>query len=116
MYHQVEGTGTGTAGNSQYRVVRFIVQPFSIKHDFEPNTGDKDMDSDESSYLPKRAKIIHPIATCRMDSNTRSAKRENTNYYMVTAPTQQSQPTGGKVLFTYDVIWIENEGVEWASR
>jgi transmembrane 9 superfamily protein 2/4 len=115
MYHQVEGTGTGTAGNSQYRVVRFIVQPFSIKHDFEPNTGDKDMDSDES-YLPKRAKIINPIASCRMDSNTRSAKREHTNYFMVTAPTQQSQPAGGKVLFTYDVIWIENEGVEWASR
>mmetsp|Transcript_8035 Transcript_8035/g.11984 ORF Transcript_8035/g.11984 Transcript_8035/m.11984 type:complete len:434 (+) Transcript_8035:875-2176(+) len=35
---------------------------------------------------------------------------------MVTQSSNGPQPASGKVLFTYDVKWTENENVSWASR
>jgi transmembrane 9 superfamily protein 2/4 len=35
---------------------------------------------------------------------------------MVTAAGREPQPASGKVLFTYDVTWIENKELHWASR
>jgi transmembrane 9 superfamily protein 2/4 len=35
---------------------------------------------------------------------------------MVTASGVESQLAEGKVLFTYDIIWIENRDLHWASR
>jgi transmembrane 9 superfamily protein 2/4 len=102
MYHELKG---------KYRVVRFIVEPFSIKHDFEPVLGDKDMGGDES-FLPKRATIINPIPSCISNS----AKKQHTTYGMAMAPNRAAQPASGRVLFTYDVIWIENKELKWASR
>jgi len=35
---------------------------------------------------------------------------------MVVSPGHEPQPASGEVLFTYDVIWTENEDLHWASR
>jgi transmembrane 9 superfamily protein 2/4 len=99
MYHKVKG---------KYRVVRFIVEPFSIKHDYD----DSELDIDDESFLPKKAKIMNPIPSCNSDS----PRKEHTNYQMETAPNREPQPASGRVLFTYDVIWIETKELKWASR
>jgi len=107
MYHPVETE----AGKS--RVVRFTVEPFSIKHDFEATDDDDDDDeegsSDEQSY--KVATIDNPIDSCRLD-----ATKAHTTYDMTNAAGHEFQPAHGSVLFTYDVIWIENLDLHWASR
>ena len=98
-YHAVSET--------QSRVVRFIVEPFSIKHDFEP---DESVDvEDDSHVLDSVVKIIHPIDSCQKGS------KKHTDYDMVTAAGRLPQPASGKVLFTYDVTWVPSE-IHWASR
>ena len=114
MYHPVE-TETG-----KYRVVRFTVEPFSVKHEFEPSEDDddsveEDEDGDgsgaESAEKPfKVADIINPI------SSSNGKKAVHTNYDMVYARGREPQLASGKVLFTYDVIWTENSDLHWASR
>jgi len=88
QYHAVE------TEEDKYRIVGFIVQPFSIKHEF---------DLDEALDT----KITNPMRSC---DNT----NEHTNHMM--ASSMNPQPANGQVLFTYDVIWSENKEVHWASR
>jgi transmembrane 9 superfamily protein 2/4 len=97
MYHPVE------TETEKYRVVRFTVEPFSIKHDFEPN-------EEESETVV--AKILNPIASCDLSQKSRM----HTDWDMVTAPGREPQEASGKVLFTYDVTWVENKDLHWASR
>jgi transmembrane 9 superfamily protein 2/4 len=112
MYHPVE------TETDKYRVVRFTVEPFSIKHEFEPSEddddsveGDEDGDGSEAVEKPfKVADIINPIPSC----NGRNSV--HTNYDMVYARGREPQLASGKVLFTYDVIWTENMDLHWASR
>lgn len=104
-YHQVESL---TAGEKEYRIVRFTVEPFSIQHEFTPTMDDDDGKGDEF----KVATIEKPIKSC--DPN--AAQKVHTNFHMVTHSGHSSQPASGKVLFTYDVIWKENTEVSWASR
>jgi transmembrane 9 superfamily protein 2/4 len=112
MYHPVE------TETDKYRVVRFTVEPFSIKHEFEPSEddddsveGDEDGDGSEAVEKPfKVADIINPIPSC----NGRNSV--HTNYDMVYARGREPQLASGKVLFTYDVIWTENSDLHWASR
>jgi transmembrane 9 superfamily protein 2/4 len=108
MYHEVEGM------QGMYRVVRFVVEPFSIKHDYEPLMGDSDteVDMDDTALLPKKAKITNPIDSC----NPKMAKKEHTSYDMIVGPNRNPQSASGKVLFTYDVMWVENKNLTWASR
>jgi transmembrane 9 superfamily protein 2/4 len=40
----------------------------------------------------------------------------HTNYAMVTDVNREPQEASGKVLFTYDVVWIETTEITWASR
>lgn len=103
MYHAVE------TEVDKYRIVRFTVEPFSIKHDFEPSDDDDD-NSEEGTFTV--AKINNPIASC----NPKSKKKVHTDYNMVTADGREPQLASGKVLFTYDVSWIENKELHWASR
>ncbi len=98
MYHAVE------TETDKYRVVRFTVEPFSIKHDFEPI----EEDDDEAVV----AKILNPIASCDGSQKTKM----HTDWDMVTAPGREAQEASGKVLFTYDVTWVENTELHWASR
>lgn len=104
-YHPVE------AQTDKYRVVRFIVEPFSIKHNFEPN---EDSDIEDDSYLGQKYKINHPIKSC--DPKVPYSSREHTTYDMVTAADQEPQLASGQVLFTYDVHWKRDDKLHWASR
>ncbi len=104
-YHEVESI---TSGEKEYRIVRFTVEPFSIKHEFTPAMDD----DDGSSNGFKVANIEKPIKSC--DPN--SSDKAHTDFQMVTHSGHSSQPASGKVLFTYDVIWKENAQVSWASR
>jgi len=109
MYHAVETDA------DKYRVVRFTVEPFSIKHEFEPSEDDDDSTEDgngaaTSQKAFKVADIINPIPSC----NGRNSV--HTNYDMVYARGREPQLASGKVLFTYDVIWTENKDLHWASR
>jgi transmembrane 9 superfamily protein 2/4 len=112
-YHQVDGTDA----NPEYRIIRFIVEPFSIAHDFTPSFTDDDddeEDDDSSSESFRVATIKNPIASC--DYSIPENKRKHTNYYMVTKVGPGPQLASQKVLFTYDVKWTENKEVSWASR
>ena len=100
MYHPVE------TEKDKYRIVRFTVEPFSIKHEHEP-TGDDD--KVESTTV---AKFINPIASC----DPKRKSKVHTDYNMVTADGREPQLASGKVLFTYDVTWVENLELKWASR
>ena len=84
------------SGERKFRIVRFLVQPFSIKHDFD--TAEKD----------GLASIKKPLQSC--------TDRVHTNYEMIVAPDREPQPASGTVLFTYDVSWIENDQIEWNDR
>lgn len=106
MYHAVEDQV------DKYRVVRFTVEPFSIAHDFEPVKEDGTNINDDSSVLSIKAKINNPIPSC----NSNISPREHTTYDMVTARGQTPQLASGQVLFTYDVTWVENTQLHWASR
>jgi transmembrane 9 superfamily protein 2/4 len=80
------------ADPNHYRVVRFVVEPFSIKHEFEPIDIDDDDDDDgtpgNGSYLRKIAKIRNPIQSCA------SSNQQHTTYEMI----RENQLASGKVL------------------
>jgi len=99
MYHPVE---TG------YRVVRFTIEPFSIHHDFDSDLGDDDEDG-SSGNSRKDVTMNNPITSCIKDSE------KHTNYDMINSSGHEPQHAHGKVLFTYDVLWIESD-LHWASR
>jgi len=109
MYHPVE------TETNKFRVVRFTVEPFSIKHDYELPL-DEEFDYDEyDNYLPIIGKIKNPIPSCDPSIKDKSTQ-DHTTYEMITADGQYAQPASGKVMFTYDVIWKQNNDLKWASR
>jgi transmembrane 9 superfamily protein 2/4 len=111
MYHPVEDEV------DKYRVVRFTVEPFSIKHDFVPVDGvTEDITAGDDSILTLAtvATIKNPIASC--NPNFPAEQRTHTNYEMVTDIGREPQLASGQVLFTYDVHWEENDDLHWASR
>ena len=111
MYHAVEDQ------TDKFRVVRFTVEPFSIKHDFDPILeGDEDITAtdDEFPQMQAWAKIKDPIPSC--NPTIAMSNRQHTTYDMVTDIGRSAQPATGRVLFTYDVIWTENKDLHWASR
>jgi transmembrane 9 superfamily member 2/4 len=98
-YHPVEGE------TDKFRVVRFIVEPFSMKQEFDKLAV---LENIEDSALPIVAKIKKPIESCVPGATV------HTNYDMV--ETVKPQEASGEVLFTYDVYWKENLDLKWASR
>lgn len=102
MYHENE------AQKGTYRVVRFMVEPFSIKHEYVDATEEDHMHYD--NVMPMDFKITNPIASCQ------ATPVSHTTYDMVTAANHEPQEASGQVLFTYDVIWTENKDLKWASR
>ena len=103
MYHPVENEV------DKFRVVGFVVEPFSIAHDYVA-AKDEDAPIEDEHFLVQVAKINDPIESCRAKAKV------HTNYDMVTAADRQAQLASGKVLFTYDVLWTENLKIKWASR
>lgn len=110
MYHPVE-TEPGKS-----RIVRFTVEPFSIMHDYVANDDDDDDDDtdDEEQEDEDRKKhvIDNPIASC----DSRNKVMEHTSFKMINENGRKKQLASGKALFTYDVTWIENQELHWASR
>ena len=109
-YHEVEGntlSSTNSTGK-EYRIVRFTVEPFSIKHEYERTISDDD-DGEESTV--KIANIKKSTKSCQ----AKSSEKLHTSFEMVKSDVKP-QPVEGKILFTYDVIWKENKEVSWASR
>ena len=116
FYHKAPEVPNGeTANIAEYRVVKFIVEPFSIKHDVDATAVDpNDLNGDDNGFLPAVAKILSPIASC--DPAVAYDSRSHTDYNMVMAEGREAQPASGKVLFTYDVIWTEDPETTWATR
>jgi transmembrane 9 superfamily member 2/4 len=111
LYHPVDTIGNETP---KYRVVRFTIEPFSIKHDFEGiDSVQNAVEEDGIPKLQKWAKIKKPIASC--DPSVADDKRSHTTWEMVTEIGRDPQPASGRVLFTYDVHW-EASDIHWASR
>jgi transmembrane 9 superfamily protein 2/4 len=103
MYHPSD------TETDKYRIVRFVVEPFSIKHDSEPVVDDTN-DIDDTHVLTRVAKINNPIDSCAPNAKT------HTTYDMITQSGREPQRASGQVLFTYDVKWELNTEVKWASR
>lgn len=116
MFHPVESLAGDEA--KKYRVVRFTVEPFSIKHDFEALDGTtdftQDAEDDGTPQLQDWATIKKPIASC--DATIPMSDRSHTSYEMVTEIGREPQEASGRVLFTYDVTWVQNDELHWASR
>jgi transmembrane 9 superfamily member 2/4 len=105
-YHAVERL------TDAYRVVRFTVEPFSIAHRIGEAIKNLDDLLLPDKNLPTQHKIQNPIRSC--DPNMNELK--HTDYDMVAAGGHTAQLASGEVLFTYDVIWTENQNLHWASR
>jgi transmembrane 9 superfamily protein 2/4 len=111
MYHPVENEV------EKYRVVRFTIEPFSIKHDFDAIVdGDEDFTKGDDDVPRKEAEVIikNPIPSCKPD--TSASELAHTSYEMVTEQSREPQPASGQVLFTYDIHWVPNDDLKWASR
>lgn len=74
------------------------MEPFSIKHDYV------ELDVNDVDGF-KVAKINNPIVSC--DPGRNATDLIHTDYDMVSGEGHQPQEANGKVLFTYDVTWVE---------
>lgn len=90
-----------------YIIVQFVVQPFSIHHDIEPFLRSEAWGKDV-------AEISKPIPSCDVSAVSRYGYMNHTTYNMTA--TRPPQLASGKVLFTYDVIWVEDPHLTWSSR
>ena len=95
---------SSSTSDKEYRIVGFTVEPFSIKHEFTPFMDD---DDGETSNAFKFVNFENPIQSC--DPNR--SEKKHTAHYMINPSEHLSQPASGRVLFTYDVIWKENNDV-----
>ena len=83
----------------EHRIVRFTVQPFSVKHKFQ-----KEADTGEIVFR-------NPTESCKTHAS------EHTNFEQLYKKDHaKPQLASGEVLFTYDVIWVENLHVHWSDR
>jgi len=84
MYHPVE------TEYNKYRIVRFTVEPFSVKHDGSEPSKD--------------------LSSCKKGAT------EHITYEELKESPVGNQLAEGEILFTYDVTWTENLDLHWASR
>ncbi len=103
--------------DNKFRIVKFTVQPFSIRHDFDEaditdDTVPQETESRSTKPRPdvKVAEMKNPIPSCKPGAT------QHTSYDMVFAPGRDPQPASSKTLFTYDVIWKENREAKWPTQ
>merc|ERR1711871_348688 len=77
------------------RVVKFEIEPFSVRHTVIPNKKDPTKKRAALCTDPTKQQLVHLWDGYEMDI---SGKDETS------------------VTYTYDVIWIENKELKWASR
>jgi transmembrane 9 superfamily member 2/4 len=117
FYHKATDLPAAESAEPMYRIVKFMVEPFSIKHDYDStavSSEEEQLKQDHDYYLPQVAKIANPIASC--DPAIPYKDRPHTSYSMITDSGREPQPASGKALFTYDVIWTEDQNTTWATR
>ena len=83
-------------GENRFEITRFLVEPFSIRHEYNGNDG-------------RHPNNTTPIPSCRGESL-------HTDYDSIVDNKVGLQNQTGKVLFTYDVTWIENVDLPWSHR
>jgi transmembrane 9 superfamily member 2/4 len=121
MYHPVE-TEAG-----KYRIVHFTVEPFSIMHQFELVDNDNEVMEMETKFGYKNthkdsnsAYIYNPVPSCsKSNANMTNSSRSmpiHTRNNMIQDYKHEHQLASGQVLFTYDVIWVENKDLKWSNR
>mmetsp|Transcript_21802 Transcript_21802/g.64278 ORF Transcript_21802/g.64278 Transcript_21802/m.64278 type:complete len:578 (-) Transcript_21802:1979-3712(-) len=89
----------------EYNVVGFSVQPFSVRHKLEKS----DPDASTEDVQPA-ATIVDPIVSCQTNWRT----KRHTSAGMIHE--DKHQFASGDVLYTYDVIWVENKEKSYSSR
>jgi transmembrane 9 superfamily protein 2/4 len=91
MYYPVN-----TDKGERFRIHRTSIEPFSVQHTIDYGT----------STIP--ATLENPIPSCQINANVdpQQQQQQHTSYDMLMQVQAPPQPTAGKVLFTYDVIWI----------
>lgn len=94
--------------HEQYRIVRFTVQPFSVRHKFRDWKDDEVMDESHDEENQQLVHMTHPIPSCQPHAAAHTLYGD--------IHSAQPQPAEGKVLFTYDVIWKPNMQVHWGDR
>ena len=117
--HEIDGDDQDLAkhfdstdnNENEYRIVRFIVEPLSIQHHYT-NWGTADLEAganlEPDALLPKLVRLARPTASCAA-GNTATHTRPDQLHDL-------AQVASGPVLFTYDVIWVENLDVHWGER
>ena len=121
-YHKVDQSDMEVVPNEEeYRIVKIVIEPMSIHHEFKPIAT-----PDDDAVLRKKldanervAKLLNPIASC--DYKLADSLRTHTDVGMINegGPGLAGpglQKASRHVLFTYDVIWKENEDMTWSTR
>ena len=116
-YHKVEKSDIDVVPNEdEYRIVKFVIEPMSIHHEFKPIAT-----PDDDAVLRKKldanervAKLFNPIASC--DYKLADSLRSHTNVGMINEGGPGLQKASRHVLFTFDVIWKENKHTTWSTR
>ena len=116
-YHKVDKSDIEVVPNEdEYRIVKFVIEPMSIHHEFKPIAT-----PDDDAVLRKKldanervAKLFNPIASC--DYKLADSLRSHTNDGMINEGGPGLQKASRHVLFTFDVIWKENKHTTWSTR
>ena len=99
----------------KYEILRFLVEPFSIKHEVEiMHHDDNGRHRNTINGNGDELNIVESVRTC-MPGSQNKLQKLHTNYDMVEYYGEH-QPASGEVLFTYDVIWIEADNMDWSHR
>ena len=122
-YHPVDAKDLTTKGEEQKvpkgssRVVRFVVEPFSINHMFDKKTVPSALDGGkfDKSKAYETVAITNSDALKSCSDVAASAPKEHTTWEMAVDKGVGPQEATGVILFTYDVIWIEST-IQWSSR
>ena len=119
MYHPVE------TDPNRYHIVRFTIKPFSIHHQFDLARDSDDMIGHNyrctnTQQISSNVSIYNPLPSCsKINGNMTNLSQTvpiHTEYEMNLNFGHGPQLASGYVLFTYDVIWVENRELKWLNR
>ncbi|KAL7555467.1 hypothetical protein ACA910_006129 [Epithemia clementina (nom. ined.)] len=115
-YQRIESSASD---NVYYDLVGFGVEPLSIRHELEwTKSSEQRVNHGDAGggVGPPVANILNPIPSCNLSLS--SGRAHHTKLDQTTATGRAPQEASGVVLFTYDVIWVENQNpdLKWANR
>jgi transmembrane 9 superfamily member 2/4 len=100
VYSKNDHNTKDNADDDTFNILRTTIKPYSILHEFQDAANGVD--------------IFNPIASCQNNGVTAVSSSggnndggsRHTNYQMIL--NRPPQPASGRVLFTYDVVWIRD--------